>query len=332
MKEKEEKCAKLQSALEEAEALKQSPKPMVDVGVQSLAAEEDHNSQPVVLSEPLGNGVDTQEHEIQSSPAVLQSDSMTKNHKRENQPVTQSEDIKSGVKSASSTKRRIKSPVRKSLRSHSPRTSSGDVLDSSLDNEMRAAGYEVNDSFDSSEGVGFSDTNIDTSLLESDNSLAIKEDIKAKLPKTGHSSKLAWEEGHPDQAQATGGGGQNLMQNRQEQGDLEDGEVVITEMSTAVQDNAERTPSATPQSESGKVGIYIAKYTYNPSEMSPNSNFDLELPLTAGDYLYVYGEMDDDGFYHAQLMSGESGMVPSNFIERVMDEEGKSMVVLFMET
>lgn len=57
--------------------------------------------------------------------------------------------------------------------------------------------------------------------------------------------------------------------------------------------------------------------------MSPNQNSDLELPLTAGDYLYVYGNMDNDGFYHGQLMSGESGMIPSNFIERVMDEEGK---------
>ena len=72
-----------------------------------------------------------------------------------------------------------------------------------------------------------------------------------------------------------------------------------------------------------KVGIYIAKYTYVPSEMSPNENYDLELLLTAGDYLYVYGEMDSDGYYHGQLLTGESGMVPSNFIDRVMDEEGE---------
>ena len=51
--------------------------------------------------------------------------------------------------------------------------------------------------------------------------------------------------------------------------------------------------------------------------MSPNQNYDLELPLTAGDYLYVYGEMDDDGFYHGQLLTGQSGMIPSNFIEMV---------------
>ena len=80
--------------------------------------------------------------------------------------------------------------------------------------------------------------------------------------------------------------------------------------------------SPTPQSDNYKVGVYIAKYSYSPSEMSPNQNFDLELPLTAGDYLYVYGDMDEDGYYHGQLMTGQSGMVPSNFIERVSEDDG----------
>lgn len=78
------------------------------------------------------------------------------------------------------------------------------------------------------------------------------------------------------------------------------------------------------------MGVYIAKYSYNPPEMSPNQNFDLELPLAAGDYLYVYGDMDDDGYYHAQLMTGESGMVPSNFIEKVTDDTGTSIVQLLL--
>jgi len=84
--------------------------------------------------------------------------------------------------------------------------------------------------------------------------------------------------------------------------------------------NVDSDEGTTPQSDNYKVGVYIAKYSYDPSEMSPNQNFDLELPLTAGDYLYVYGDMDEDGFYHGQLESGESGMVPSNFIERVYDD------------
>lgn len=109
-------------------------------------------------------------------------------------------------------KDRIRSPVRRGLRSHSPKTSSGDLLDSSLDNEMRAAGVDVNDSFDSSEGVGFSDTNLDTSVVESDHSLVIKEEggdpssEPHKRPQVTSSSssshKTAWTEEGTDQAQA----------------------------------------------------------------------------------------------------------------------------------
>ncbi len=41
----------------------------------------------------------------------------------------------------------------------------------------------------------------------------------------------------------------------------------------------------------------------------------------------MLGDMDEDGFYHGQLLSGESGLVPSNFIERVLDEGGEWMIV-----
>lgn len=36
--------------------------------------------------------------------------------------------------------------------------------------------------------------------------------------------------------------------------------------------------------------------SYNPFD-GPNENPEAELPLTAGRYLYVYGDMDEDGFY-----------------------------------
>lgn len=109
-------------------------------------------------------------------------------------------------------KERIKSPIRRGLRSHSPRTSSGDLLDSSLDNEMRAAGIDVNDSFDSSEGVGFSDTNLDMSIPGSDQSVTKEEGgdfsmITSNDPQRRlHASlphRTAWgEKAHTDQAQA----------------------------------------------------------------------------------------------------------------------------------
>lgn len=73
---------------------------------------------------------------------------------------------------------------------------------------------------------------------------------------------------------------------------------------------------------SSKVSIFVARFTYKPAEMSPNPNYDQELAVTAGDYLYVYGDIDEDGFYHAQHQNGEVGMVPSNFVEKVPDEDG----------
>ena len=49
-----------------------------------------------------------------------------------------------------------------------------------------------------------------------------------------------------------------------------------------------------------------------------------ELAITVGDYLYVMGDMDADGFYYSQLPSGEAGLVPSNFVEKVEDgDEGE---------
>ena len=46
-----------------------------------------------------------------------------------------------------------------------------------------------------------------------------------------------------------------------------------------------------------------------------------ELAISAGDYLYAFGDMDADGFYFSQLVSGETGLVPSNFVEKVAEGE-----------
>lgn len=43
----------------------------------------------------------------------------------------------------------------------------------------------------------------------------------------------------------------------------------------------------------GPITVYIAKYTYDPYQHSPNENPDAELPLNSGDYVLVYGEMDE---------------------------------------
>ncbi|XP_028838034.1 peripheral-type benzodiazepine receptor-associated protein 1 isoform X7 [Denticeps clupeoides] len=69
-----------------------------------------------------------------------------------------------------------------------------------------------------------------------------------------------------------------------------------------------------------KLQVFIARYSYNPYD-GPNDNPEVELPLTAGEYIYMYGDMDDDGFYEGELMDGRRGLVPSNFVERVSDDD-----------
>ncbi|XP_076108305.1 uncharacterized protein LOC143076423 isoform X7 [Mytilus galloprovincialis] len=71
----------------------------------------------------------------------------------------------------------------------------------------------------------------------------------------------------------------------------------------------------------GPITVYIAKYTYDPYQHSPNDNPDAELALSSGDYVLVYGDMDEDGFFEAELMDGRRGLVPSNFIEKLSDDD-----------
>ncbi|XP_053311844.1 peripheral-type benzodiazepine receptor-associated protein 1 [Spea bombifrons] len=68
-----------------------------------------------------------------------------------------------------------------------------------------------------------------------------------------------------------------------------------------------------------KLQVFLARYSYNPFD-GPNENPEAELPLTAGEYIYIYGDMDDDGFFEGELMDGRRGLVPSNFVDRVSDD------------
>ncbi|XP_008009504.3 peripheral-type benzodiazepine receptor-associated protein 1 isoform X11 [Chlorocebus sabaeus] len=79
---------------------------------------------------------------------------------------------------------------------------------------------------------------------------------------------------------------------------------------------------ATPEGSRGgaRIQVFLARYSYNPFE-GPNENPEAELPLTAGEYIYVYGNMDEDGFFEGELMDGRRGLVPSNFVECVSDDD-----------
>nr|XP_014424620.2 peripheral-type benzodiazepine receptor-associated protein 1-like [Pelodiscus sinensis] len=69
-----------------------------------------------------------------------------------------------------------------------------------------------------------------------------------------------------------------------------------------------------------KLQVFLARYSYDPFD-GPNKNPEAELPLTAGEYVYIYGDMDEDGFFEGELMDGRRGLVPSNLIEEVSDDD-----------
>ncbi|XP_070339019.1 peripheral-type benzodiazepine receptor-associated protein 1 isoform X3 [Equus asinus] len=86
-------------------------------------------------------------------------------------------------------------------------------------------------------------------------------------------------------------------------------------------DSVSLLPAAPEGSRGGaRIQVFLARYSYNPFE-GPNENPEAELPLTAGEYIYIYGNMDEDGFFEGELMDGRRGLVPSNFVERVSDDD-----------
>ncbi|GAB6033736.1 hypothetical protein CHUAL_013848 [Chamberlinius hualienensis] len=63
----------------------------------------------------------------------------------------------------------------------------------------------------------------------------------------------------------------------------------------------------------------VALYDYDPQKLSPNDDAEVELTFNAGDIIYVYGNMDEDGFYMGQIKE-VCGLVPSNFLKEVLDD------------
>ncbi|XP_066268629.1 RIMS-binding protein 2-like isoform X4 [Branchiostoma lanceolatum] len=94
------------------------------------------------------------------------------------------------------------------------------------------------------------------------------------------------------------------------------------DMDKQVSEGSETAPTASSEAahDRKKLAVYIARYSYNPYD-GPNDNPEAELSFQAGEYVYVYGDMDEDMFFQGELMDGSRGLVPSNFVERVADED-----------
>ena len=67
--------------------------------------------------------------------------------------------------------------------------------------------------------------------------------------------------------------------------------------------------------------VYIARYSYDPFQHSPNDSPEAELQVNAGDYILVWGDVDEDGFFDGEILDGRRGLVPSNFVEKLEGEE-----------
>uniref|UniRef100_A0A8C0GNW4 Peripheral-type benzodiazepine receptor-associated protein 1 n=1 Tax=Chelonoidis abingdonii TaxID=106734 RepID=A0A8C0GNW4_CHEAB len=93
--------------------------------------------------------------------------------------------------------------------------------------------------------------------------------------------------------------------------------------------------SLIPESESqgpAKLQVFLARYSYNPFN-GPNENPESELPLTAGEYIYIYGDVDEDGFFEGtpdapldvQAEPGPSaGILVISWLPVTIDAEGSS--------
>ena len=73
------------------------------------------------------------------------------------------------------------------------------------------------------------------------------------------------------------------------------------------------------------VRVFVVLYDYDPYQSSPNDQPDIELPISAGEHVFIMGDVDEDGFYSGTLTDGRSGLVPSNFVRELHNEEDPKM-------
>ena len=76
----------------------------------------------------------------------------------------------------------------------------------------------------------------------------------------------------------------------------------------------------------GWCWVYVAKYSYDPFQHSPNDTPEAELAINAGDYVLVWSDPDEDGFFDGEILDGRKGLVPSNFVERL---EGETLIEFY---
>jgi len=69
----------------------------------------------------------------------------------------------------------------------------------------------------------------------------------------------------------------------------------------------------------------IAAFDYNPNADSSNRTHNNELSFHSGDIIYIHGNIRDDGFYSGELANGKKGLVSSNYLKEISEENEKKV-------
>ena len=73
---------------------------------------------------------------------------------------------------------------------------------------------------------------------------------------------------------------------------------------------------------------YVALFDYDPYKSSTSDAPEKELHLREGDYITVFGEMDSDGFYEAEI-NGVRGLIPGIYVEE-LDENSTTVIDVYI--
>ena len=70
----------------------------------------------------------------------------------------------------------------------------------------------------------------------------------------------------------------------------------------------------------------MALFDYDPHKSPACEHPELELKLKEGDFLTVFGDMDINGYFEADV-NGVRGLVPSLYVEEVEDDNDSELVL-----
>lgn len=68
-----------------------------------------------------------------------------------------------------------------------------------------------------------------------------------------------------------------------------------------------------------KAKRFVALFDYDPDKSPASEHPEIELKLTEGDFLTVFGDMDSNGYFEADV-NGERGLVHSLYVDEIEDD------------